>query len=200
MNKLVCLFLLLAGSGSYAQQPSQIKIYNKVFTTYPFSDPDPIPDPGSRIYPYNHFDGYTNTAIQKEWKVVELENDYIKVMILPEIGGKIWAATEKKSGKEFIYYNHVVKFRDVAMRGAWTSGGIESNYGTIGHTPNCSTPVDYTTIKNIDGSVSCIVGALDLLTRTPWRIEINLPADKAYFTTRSFWFNASGLEQPYIIG
>ena len=197
MNKLICLFFLLSGFVSHAQQPAQIKIYNKVFTTYPYSDPDPIPDPGSRIYPYNHFDGYTNTAIQKEWKVVELENDYIKVMILPEIGGKIWAAIEKKSGKEFIYYNHVVKFRDVAMRGAWTSGGIESNYGTIGHTPNCSTPVDYTTSKNKDGSVSCIVGALDLLTRTPWRIEINLPADKAYFTTRSFWFNASGLEQPY---
>ena len=182
---------------SYAQQQSSIKVYNKTFTTYPFSDPDPIPDPAALIYPYNHFDGYTNTPVQKEWKVVELENEFIKVMVIPEIGGKIWAATEKKSGKDFIYYNHVVKFRDVAMRGAWTSGGIESNFGTIGHTPNCSTPVDYTTKTNADGSVSCIVGALDLLTRTPWRIEINLPADKAYFTTKSFWFNASGIEQPY---
>lgn len=189
--------MLLACANCYAQQASQIKEYTKSFTTYPFSDPDPIPDPSSKIYPYNHFDGYTNTAIQKEWKVVELENEYIKVLILPEIGGKIWAATEKKTGKEFIYYNHVVKFRDVAMRGAWTSGGIESNYGTIGHTPNCSTPVDYITRKNADGSVSCIVGTLDLLTRTTWRIEINVPTDKAYFTTRSFWFNASGIEQPY---
>ena len=103
------------------------------------------------------------TPQQKDWKVVELENDYIKLTILPEIGGKIWSATEKKTNKEFLYYNHVVKFRDVAMRGPWTSGGIEANYGIIGHTPNCATPVDYITLNKEDGSVSCIIGVLDLL-------------------------------------
>ncbi|MEP6713877.1 MAG: DUF5107 domain-containing protein, partial [Ferruginibacter sp.] len=92
---------------------------------------------------------------------------------------------------------HVIKFRDIAMRGPWTSGGIEANYGIIGHTPACATPVDYTTIKKEDGSVSCVIGVLDLLTRTPWRLEINLPKDKAYITTTSFWFNASAIEQPY---
>lgn len=192
-----CLFLVLLSVSCFAQQASRIRVYNKVFTTYPFSDADPVPDPAAGIYPYSHFDGYTNQPVQKEWKVVELENDYIRVMILPEIGGKIWTAIEKKTGKAFIYYNHVVKFRDVAMRGPWTSGGIESNFGIIGHTPNCATPVDYTTISRPDGSVSCVVGALDLLTRTPWRIDINLPANKAYFTTKSNWFNASGTEQPY---
>ncbi|MFT3935514.1 MAG: DUF5107 domain-containing protein [Chitinophagaceae bacterium] len=196
MKPFICCLIILTGLQVTAQNAS-FKIYNKTFTTYPFSDPNPIPNPEAAIYPYYHFDGYTIKPIQKEWKVVELENDFIKVMILPEIGGKVWAAIEKKTGKAFIYYNHVVKFRDVAMRGAWTSGGIESNFGTIGHTPNCSTPVDYTVIKKSDGSVSCITGALDLLTRTPWRIDINLPADKAYFTTQSFWFNASGIEEPY---
>ncbi len=181
---------------STAQQKATIKEYEKNFKTYPFSDPNPIPEPG-RIYPYYRFDGYTNSPVQKEWKVIELENDYIKVMILPEIGGKIWAAIEKKTGKPFIYYNHVVKFRDVAMRGPWTSGGIEPNYGIIGHTPNCATPVDYITIRKPDGSASCVIGVLDLLTRTSWRIDINLPADKAYFTTSSFWYNASSIEQPY---
>lgn len=181
---------------SFSQQQATIKEYKKTFTTYPFSDPDPVPEVG-KIYPYYRFDGYTNRPIQKEWKVVELENDYIRVMILPEIGGKIWAAIEKSSGKSFIYYNHVVKFRDVAMRGPWTSGGIEANYGIIGHTPNCATPVDYTTMYKKDGSVSCIIGVLDLLTRTTWRIDINLQKDKAYFTTTSFWYNASPMEQPY---
>ena len=55
--------------------------------------------------------------------------------VLPEIGGKIWSAVEKSTGRSFIYDNHVVKFRDIAMRGPWTSGGIEPNYGIIGHTP-----------------------------------------------------------------
>jgi tetratricopeptide (TPR) repeat protein len=180
-----------------AQGKASVKEYKKIFTTYPFSDPNPIPDPSAKIYPYFRYDGFTNTAQQKEWKVVELENDYIKVMILPEIGGKIWNASEKKTGKDFLYNNHVVKFRDVAMRGPWTSGGIEPNYGIIGHTPNCATPVDYITIKKNDGSVSCIIGVLDLLTQSKWRLEINLPADKAYFTTQSSWYNTSLLEQPY---
>ena len=188
----VCLF-----SVSEAQKAATIKEFRKTFTTYPFSDPSPVPDASSKIYPYFRYDGFTSTPVQKEWKVVELENDFIKVTILPEIGGKIWNATEKKTGKDFLYNNHVVKFRDVAMRGPWTSGGIEANYGIIGHTPNCATPVDYITLKKDDGSISCIIGVLDLLTQTQWRLEINLQKDKAFFTTQSTWFNSTPLEQSY---
>ena len=178
-------------------KPTRVKEYKKTFTTYPFSDPNPIPNPTTLIYPYFRFDGFTDTPIQKEWKVVELENDYIKLIILPEIGGKIWTATEKATGKDFVYNNHVIKFRDIAMRGPWTSGGVEANYGIVGHTPNCATPVDYMTIHKPDGSVSCIIGVLDLLTRTTWHMEINLPKDKAYFTTHSFWFNSTSFNEPY---
>lgn len=179
-----------------AQSPSVVREYKKVFPTYPFSDPDPIPS-ATAIYPYFRYDGFTNTAVNKEWKVVELENDFIKVMILPEVGGKIWTAIEKSTGEPYLYYNHTVKFRDVAMRGPWTSGGLEPNYGIIGHTPNCATPVDYMVRTNADKSVSCIIGVLDLLTRTHWQIEINLPHDKAFFTTNSFWYNSTSIEQPY---
>ncbi|WP_289005121.1 DUF5107 domain-containing protein [uncultured Parabacteroides sp.] len=81
-----------------------------------------------------------------------MENDFIKVSIFPEIGGKIWEAVEKSTGKEFIYYNHSVKFRDIAIRGPWTSGGIEFNFGIIGHVPTSTTPVDYLTRTNEEGS------------------------------------------------
>lgn len=192
------LSILLFGSlFVHAQNKPTIKEYKKVFTTYPFSDPDPIPKPDTKVYPYFRFDGFTDKPVQKEWKVIELENDYIKLMILPEIGGKVWSAIEKSTGKDFIYNNHVIKFRDIAMRGPWTSGGVEGNYGIIGHTPNCATPVDYVTITRADGSVSCVIGVLDLLTRTSWKLDINLPKDKAYFTTNSFWFNSTEAEQPY---
>jgi hypothetical protein len=190
------IILLPAFSSSFSQSKPKIKEYKKTFTTYPYSDPDPIPD-FSRIYPYFRYDGFTDKPIQKEWKVVELENDYIKLMILPEVGGKIWAAIEKSTDRPFIYYNHAVKFRDVAMRGPWTSGGIEANYGIIGHTPNCASPVDYITKQKEDGSVSCYIAWLDLLTRSNWCIEINLPKDKAYFTTHSIWYSNSPIDQPY---
>ena len=183
-------------SQARSQNPATIREYKKVFTTYPYSDPNPIPAIG-KIYPYFRYDGFTNKPVQKEWRVVELENDYLKLMVLPEIGGKIWSAIEKLTGKSFVYFNQVVKFGDIAMRGPWTSGGIEPNYGIIGHTPNCATPVDYVTMKKDDGSVSCVIGVLDLLTRTNWRLEINLPKDKAYLTTSSFWYNSTPFVQAY---
>lgn len=187
---------------AFTQQTITIKEYCKAFKTYPFSDPDPIPNmiplrKIGTIYPYFRYDGYTSKSQEKKWKVVELENDYIKLMILPEIGGKIWTAIEKSTDQPFIYYNQVIKFRDVAVRGPWTSGGFEYNYGIYGHAPHCSTPVDYKLINKKNGSVSCIIGMLNLFTRTYWCIDINLQKDKAYFTTSSFWHNANPVEQPY---
>lgn len=172
-----------------------IKQYERVLTTYPYSDPDPLPVM-SAIYPYYRYDGFTDTAVQQQWKVVELSNKYIRLLILPQIGGKIWAAIDKTNGKSFIYFNHVVKFRDVSLRGPYTSGGIEANYGIIGHTPNCFSPVDYLVRHNPDGSASCIIGTLDLLTRSTWRLDIRLDPGQAFFTTRSIWHNGSGMEQP----
>src|SRR5450759_1431661 len=192
----VCLLVAFAMSAAAQQRRATVREYRKVFRTYPYSDPNPVPVVG-RIYPYFRFEGYTDQPVDREWTVVELENDYRRVTMLPGIGGKIWSAVEKSTGRSFIYNNQVVKFRDIAMRGPWTSGGIEPNYGIIGHTPNCATPVDYLARTGSDGSATVIIGVLDLLTRTPWRLEVTLPPDKAYFTTRSFWHNATPLEQPY---
>jgi hypothetical protein len=189
---LAVLFLAVVGVGA----KTVVKEYDRVFTTYPYSDPDPVPNM-SRFYPYYRFDGFTDKPVEKKWKVVELSNDYLQVLILPEIGGKIWAAIDKTTGKSFIYFNHVVKFRDISMRGPWTSGGIEANYGIIGHTPNCFSPVDYVVRRTPDGGASCVIGTLDLLTRTTWRLEISLPANQACLSTRSFWHNASPLDQAY---
>ena len=86
MQQLIIVILLsILVSSLKAQNNSTIKEYDREFKTYPYSDPDPIPT-FELIYPYYRFDGYTNTPIDKNWKVVELENEYIKVMILPEIG------------------------------------------------------------------------------------------------------------------
>ena len=172
-----------ATAQSQPPRGATVREYRKVMRTYPYSDPNPIPVTG-RIYPYFRFDLYTDTAVDREWTIVELENAYLTVRVMPEIGGKIWTAIEKRSGRPFIYDNDVVKFRDIAMRGPWTSGGIEANYGIIGHTPNCATPVDYETSTGAFGA-RVVIDVLDLLTRTPWRLEITLPPDAAYFTTRS---------------
>ena len=172
----------------FAQQATVTETVETV-KTYPFSDPDPVADPSDLFYPYFRFDGFSAKGTDRQWKVVSLENDYIKLTLFPEIGGKIWGAV--------IYNNHVVKFRDIAMRGPWTSGGIEFNFGIIGHAPTSSTPVDYVTRQKPDGSVSCYVSSYELVTRTLRTVEVNLPKDKAYFTTTTTWHNSSSIDQPY---
>ncbi|HSG06705.1 MAG TPA: DUF5107 domain-containing protein [Longimicrobiales bacterium] len=193
---LLALFVFPAAGHA---QTARISEEVRSIRTYPFDEPNPVPilTRDARLYPYHSFEGYSTVAEPRDWKVVRLENDWIEVFVLPEVGGKVWGAVVKKTGHEFIYRNEVLKFRNIALRGPWTSGGIEFNFGVIGHTPSTATPVDYRLVENADGSVSCWVGGMDLPSRTHWRVEIRLPADKAAFETHAFWYNPTPLEQPY---
>lgn len=208
-NKSICAVVSLAflWLASLSTGAARIKEAKEAIATYPFSDPDPVPilarsgswERNARLYPYHSFDGFSETAVQQDWTVVRLENPYIKLAVLSEVGGKIWGASEKSSGKEFIYTNHVLKFRQIALRGPWTSGGVEFNFGIVGHAPSCATPVDYLVRRNADGSVSCIVGAMDLPSRTRWAVTITLPKDKAFVETRAFWYHPTPLNQSYYV-
>lgn len=192
---------------SSALAAARIRESAETIKTYPFFDADPVPilarsddwEDNARLYPYHFFDGFSETGEKGHWAVVRMENPYVKVAVLPEVGGKIWGASEKSTGQEFIYTNKVLKFRQIALRGPWTSGGVEFNFGVVGHAPSCATPVDYLTRKNRDGSVSCIVGTMDLPSRTRWAVNIMLPKDKAFVETRAFCYNPTSLSQSYYV-
>ena len=185
-------------------QAASVKENTETIKTYPFSDSNPVPtlainNTVSRFYPYFMFDGYTRQSEQKDWNVVTLENPYIKVTVLPEVGGKVMGAIEKSTGQEFIYLNHVLKFRAIGIRGPWNSGGIEHNFGLdLGHAPWTAAQVDYVLKEHPDGSVSCIVGGLDLASRSRWSVDIHLPNDKAYFETKSLWYNPTPFYDAYL--
>lgn len=66
----------------FSQQEASVKEYNKTITSYPFSDSNPIPN-FTNVYPYFRYDGFTDKPVQKEWEIVELENQYIKFTIMP---------------------------------------------------------------------------------------------------------------------
>lgn len=201
MNRLGFILILLSLNiyNVLGQTEATITEEIKSIDTYTFNTPNPIPivAENPKISPYFKYEGYEHKPIKKDWKVVTLENDYIKLWVLPEIGGKVWGAIEKSTGEEFLYKNEVIKFRNIAMRGPWTSGGIEFNFGIIGHHPSTATAVDYQTRTNTDGSVSCIVGNTDLPSNTKWTVEIRLEKDKAYFETNASWYNASPLTESY---
>ncbi len=197
--RLIGILLSLSIYNVLGQSSASIIEETMSLDTYPFHTPNPVPivAENPKIPPYFKFEGYSHSPIKKNWKVVTLENEYIKLWVLPEIGGKVWGAIEKTTGEEFLYKNEVIKFRNIAMRGPWTSGGIEFNFGIIGHHPSTATPVDYYTRSNPDGSVSCIVGNTDLPSNTKWTVEIRLEKDKAYFETNASWYNASPLTESY---
>ena len=79
----ICLFISasLFSSLVLSQEIATVKETTKSYITYPFSDPNPIPE-DNKIYPYFRFDGFSDSGLKKEWKVVELENKYIKVQIM----------------------------------------------------------------------------------------------------------------------
>jgi Flp pilus assembly protein TadD len=183
---------------------ADVREEKQTIKTYPFSGPNPIAvraggDVSQKIYPYYSFDDLAYEGVNQTWNVIHLENPYIEAFVLPATGGKLIGAVEKSTQKDFIYYNHVEKFRSIAMRGPWTSGGIEANFGLIGHAPSTAAPVDYLIRKNSDGSVSCIVGTMDLPSRTEWRVEYRIPADKAFVEVRSLWYNPQPFNQSYYV-
>ncbi|MCL2744226.1 MAG: DUF5107 domain-containing protein, partial [Planctomycetaceae bacterium] len=95
--------LIAAVQNASAQSPSptQARECEVERTTYSFSDPSPIANP--KIYPYFRFDTYAETPAQQKWKVVELENDFLKLTIYPEIGGKVWSAFVKAVDEELLF-------------------------------------------------------------------------------------------------
>ena len=186
---------------THAQTVTEI---TRAIKTYPFSDANPIPSMGvnnniGRFYPYFMFDAYSNKDTLQKWKVITLDNEYITVSVLPEVGGKVYGATEKSTGHDFVYLNKVMKFRAIGSRGPWTSGGIEHNFGLdIGHAPWASSPVDYIIRKKADGTVECIVGGLDLASRTQWRVTISLPKNGALFETKALLYNPTPYHHSYL--
>lgn len=174
-----------------------VTVGEREFPTYPYSDPDPVPAPEKYYWPYVRHDGSSDVAVTQKWRTVTLESDRLKVTMLPDIGGKVWGAVDKLTGREFIYFNHAVKFRDIATCGPWCSGGIEFNFGVFGHSPTTAAPVAWKTRENSDGSVSYFCGNAEKICGTVWQVEVRLRDGDDHFTTRAQWFNASELEEPY---
>lgn len=154
--------------------------------TYELGAPDPNPallDWQRRkwrpVYPYPMMDTLTTKRVDKSYKAVYLENEYLKVTVLPELGGHVYAVFDKTANRDVLYTNHVVKYAMVAIRGAWVSGGIEWNFPD-GHTLTTVSPVDYATRLEADGSAAVAIGDTERVQRMQWTIVLRLrPGSKA---------------------
>jgi tetratricopeptide (TPR) repeat protein len=132
------------------------------------------------IYPYALNDMISNEKSDKAWKALILENEYIKLCVTPEIGGKLYYGTDKTSNYNFIYKNNVVKPSNIGMTGAWVSGGIE---WCVIHHHRASTflPVDYDLQENADGSKTIWIGETEPRHRMRWTIGMTVFPGKSYY-------------------
>ncbi len=149
------------------------------------------------VYPYPVIEKIEDYKINQTYQAVFLENDYLKIMILPELGGRIQMAYDKVMNRNFVYYNQVIKPALVGLTGPWISGGIEFNWPQH-HRPSTFDPVDFMISENKDGSKTVWVNEVERMTRTKGMAGFTLYPGKAYLEVRGRLYNRTPFPQTFL--
>ncbi|MGB9800237.1 MAG: DUF5107 domain-containing protein [Thermanaerothrix sp.] len=155
------------------------------------------------IYPYTLLDHIDSRPTLKKYRTLVLENAYLRVTVIPDLGGRVYSVFDKVSQAEVFYKNNVVKFSPLAIRGAFFSGGIEFSF-PVAHAPTTADPVNWSIRQNADESASISFGGIEHLSRMRWMVTLSLFPDRCalaqdvtlanpYFLPGRFhyWTNAS---------
>lgn len=149
------------------------------------------------VYPYPVVEKIGDTCEDKRYRAVFLENEYIKVMILPELGGRVQMAYDKIKERHFIYYNHVIKPALVGLTGPWISGGIEFNWPQH-HRPSTFLPVDYSVEKCADGSAVVWVSERERMFHQKGMAGFTLRPGRAVLEIQGKVYNPTPLPQTFL--
>ncbi|MDO4574131.1 MAG: DUF5107 domain-containing protein [Planctomycetia bacterium] len=145
-------------------------------------------------YPYAMYDILTDNKVDVKYNGLFLENQYLQICVLPEMGGRILQATDKTNRYEFFYRQHVVKPALIGMIGAWMSGGVEWNIPHH-HRPSSFMAVDWKTTENKDGSKTIHVGETELRHRMKWNVAMTVRPGRSYLEAKVRIANRSDLLQ-----
>ncbi|MDG3581091.1 DUF5107 domain-containing protein [Galbibacter pacificus] len=149
------------------------------------------------VYPYPVIEKIHDTKINKTYIALFLENQFIKIMVLPELGGRIQMAYDKTKERHFVYYNQVIKPALVGLTGPWISGGIEFNWPQH-HRPTTFDPVDYLMEEHKDGSATIWCSELERMFRTKGMAGFTLHPDKSYIEIKAKIYNKTPLPQTFL--
>lgn len=149
------------------------------------------------VYPYGVTDTLTDHKTMKAWQAVWLENEYLKIMILPELGGRVHRAWDKVKQRDFVYHNEVIKPALVGLLGPWISGGIEFNWPQH-HRPTTSMPVDSTLEEHDDGSKTVWVGETEPMHGLQVMTGFTLRPDRAALEIGSRVYNANATPRHFL--
>jgi tetratricopeptide (TPR) repeat protein len=151
----------------------------------------------SITYPYNMQDHLSRKLENITYKAIFLENEYLKITCLPELGGRLHSVYDKTTGQEAFHKNSVIKPSMIAMRGGFISGGIEWNAGPQVHTVTILSPVDVLSGENKDGSAYIEVSNLEKSLRTRWTVRVTLHPGKALLDEDIRIYNPTDAMNPY---
>jgi tetratricopeptide (TPR) repeat protein len=149
------------------------------------------------VYPHPVIEKIEDVKKDREYTAVFLENEYLKIMILPELGGRVQRAYDKVMKRDFVYYNQVIKPALVGLAGPWISGGIEFNWPQH-HRPSTFLPVDHKIQENADGSKTVWVNELEVMFRTKGMAGFTLYPGKAYLEIKGKLFNPTPFPQTFL--
>ena len=148
------------------------------------------------IYPYTARTNLTDRRADRTWRTLELENEYLKLVVLPDLGGRIYSCVDKATGAEMFYANPSIKFADVAYRGAWVALGVEFNF-PVSHNWATVSPVDFGTVRHEDGSASVWVGNIDRPYGMQWRVELTLRPGRSLLEQTTTLYNRSDVRHRF---
>lgn len=149
------------------------------------------------VYPYAVIEKIHDEKIDQTYQAIFLENRYLKIMILPELGGRIQMAYDKVLRRHFVYYNQVIKPALVGLTGPWISGGIEFNWPQH-HRPSTFEPVDHIFTANEDGSKTVWINEVERMFRTKGMAGFTLYPDKAYLEIKGKLYNRTPFPQTFL--
>ncbi len=183
------------------------KVETLIIPTYPEPEAEKLPMfAENRVHQRSSGRPYPNKVvlkvnreekIEKAYEVVVLENRYLKIEILPEIGGRIYSALDKTTGYDFFYKQHVIKPALIGALGSWVSGGVEFNW-PFHHRASGFMPCDYILEECEDGTKICWLSEHDPIDRMKGMVGIVLSPDKKYFETRMKLYNRTAVPHSFL--
>lgn len=147
------------------------------------------------VYPYPVIESVGAEKKDRAWTALYLENEYLKIMILPELGGRVQMAYDKTNDYHFVYHNRVIKPALVGLTGPWISGGIEFNWPQH-HRPGTFEPTDYQIEEREDGGATVWIGELEEMSRTRCTTGFTLRPGKAVLEIEARLYNGSQTPGP----
>lgn len=142
-------------------------------------------------YPYRQYSCYLRELEEGSVKTVILENDFLEAVFLPELGGRLWSLTDKKTGRNLLYTNDVLRFSNLAVRNAWFSGGAEWNIGVIGHSPFTTAPLYAGVLKDKDGTPVLRMYEYERIREVTYQMDFWLGEQDRFLNARMRIVNSS---------